>query len=291
MKKNNKKKLGLSLNSGVYPLRIPLLHSKDEIVTNYGLFSGITAGLSEMSCFAQTASFGFSPHTSHQHKGEEIIIVLSGNLNFIYSDKLSPSKTKSISIEKGQFIYFSAEISHTLQAISKENTNLITFLWYSWLKNTTIVPTLKYYDMLDRFEHLDVKNNFYSQLLFEIPTASLKKFNCYISLLPPGASCKPCSNTYDMVIIVLEGEIETIDQKAKPYDVIFYSAGQSYNINNPGTTSARYIVFEFHSNKKILIGKIFNIFDYYFTRLSEKGRLKRKIKKILGFNQKQKKIK
>jgi len=159
------------------------------------------------------------------------------------------------------------------------------------LKNTTIVPTLKYYDMLDRFEHLDVKNNFYSQLLFEIPTTYLKKLNCHISILLPGDGCKHSSNTYDMVIIVLEGEIETIDQKAKPYDVIFYSAGQSYNINNPGTTSARYIVFEFHSNKKILIGKIFNIFDYYFTRLSEKGRLRRKIKKILGFNQKQKKIK
>ena len=88
MKKNNKKKLGLSLNSGVYPIRIPLLHSKDEIVTNYGLFSGITAGLSEMSCFAQTASFGFSPHTSHQHKGEEIIIVLSGNTIFLTSSTI-----------------------------------------------------------------------------------------------------------------------------------------------------------------------------------------------------------
>ncbi len=142
--------------------------------------------------------------------------------------------------------------------------------------------------MFDRVEHSDIKNGFYSQLLFESPTGYLKKLHCHISILLPGASYKPGSNTCDLVIIVLEGEIETIDQKAKPYDVIFYSAGHLYDINNPGTTLARYIVFEFHSNKKMLIGKIFNIFSYFFTRVSEKGRLKRKLKKTFKkyFNRK-----
>jgi len=281
MQKNDKTKLGLILSNRVYPLRIPLSLSKDETLKHYPLFDGITAGLSEISCHASALSFGFTPHAPHSHKGEELIILLSGNLNLLLANKFSPAKIKSIPIEKGQFVYYSSNFTHTHQATSEEHANYLTFYWYAGLKNTASVPTFNYYNMFDNVGHSNAKNDFYSRLLFEGPTGYLKKFHCHISMLLPGVDYKPSSNTYDIIILVLEGEIETIGQKAKPYDVIFYSAGQPYSINNPGTTPARYIVFEFHSNKKMLINKIFNIFIYFFTRVSEKGRLKRKLKKIL----------
>ena len=89
-------------------------------------------------------------------------------------------------------------------------------------------------------------------------------------------------DNYDVVIIVLEGKIETIDQQAEPYDVIFYSAGEPHGIYNSGTTSSRYLVFEFHTSNKMLISGIFNIFSYYFTRVTDRDRLKRKLRKILN---------
>ncbi|MBA7510232.1 hypothetical protein ES705_02208 [subsurface metagenome] len=282
MQRNDKTKLGLILNNRVYPLRIPLSLSKDETLKHYPLFDGITAGLSEISCHASALSFGYSPHTPHSHKGEELLMLLSGNLNLVLANKFSPDKIKSIPIEKGQFVYYSSYFTHTHQATSEEHANYLTFHWYTGLKNTASVPTLGCFNMFDRVEHSDVKNGFYSQVLFEGPTGYLKKLHCHISILMPGSGYKPHSDTYDVAIIVLEGEIETIGQKAKPYDVIFYSARKPHGICNPGTTLARYIVFEFHSNKKMLIGKIFNIFAYFFTRVSERGRLKRKLKKILN---------
>ena len=282
MQRNDKTKLGLLLNNRVYPLRLPLSLSKDETLKHYPFFDGITEGLGEISCHASALSFGYSPHNPHSHKEEELLILLSGNLNLILVDKLSSDKLKSIPIEKGQIIYYSSYLAHTIEATSEEPAYYVIFSWYVGLKNTASFPTFSCFNMFDRVEYSDSKNGFYSQLLFEGPTGYLKKINCHISILLPGAGYKPHSDTYDVAIIILEGEVETIGQKAKPYDVIFWPRGETHGIQNLGTTPARYIVFEFHTLNKILIGKIFNIFSYFFTKLSERGRLKRKLKKILN---------
>lgn len=288
MKGNGRTKLGLLLNNWIYPFRLPLPLSKDETWKPFQLFDGITEGLSEISCHASALSFGYSSHTLHSHKEEELLILLSGNLNIMLPDRLSPDKIKSIPIEKGQFIYYPSYFAHTLQTTSREHANYLMFKWYTGLKNTASVLTFSRFNMFEIREPLEPKDDFYSKLLFEGPTGYLKKLHCHISTLVPGAGYKPHSDTYDVVIIVLEGKIETIGQQAKPYDVIFYSAGKPHGIYNPGTTPSRYLVFEFHTSNKMLIGGIFNIFAYFFTRVTDRERWKRKLKKLLKkyFNRK-----
>jgi redox-sensitive bicupin YhaK (pirin superfamily) len=56
-------------------------------------------------------------------------------------------------------------------------------------------------------------------------------------------------DAYDVAIIVLEGEVETLGQRVAPHGVIFYAAGEAHGLSNPGTTTARYLVFEFHGSR------------------------------------------
>jgi quercetin dioxygenase-like cupin family protein len=80
-------------------------------------------------------------------------------------------------------------------------------------------------------------------------TANLEKLHGHTSTLTPGAGYDPHADPYDVAIIVLEGEVETLGKRVGPHGVIFYAAGEPHGIRNPGYTIARYIVFEFHHRR------------------------------------------
>lgn len=87
---------------------------------------------------------------------------------------------------------------------------------------------------------------FAPRLLFESPTAHLGKLHAHITDLQPGAGYPPHADAYDVAIVVLSGQVETLGQKAEPFSVIYYSAGELHGMKNVGDTVARYLVFEFH---------------------------------------------
>jgi hypothetical protein len=49
-----------------------------------------------------------------------------------------------------------------------------------------------------------------------------------------------------VAIVLLEGEVETDGHRVKAPGVIFYSAGESHDMKNVGSSRAIYVVFEFH---------------------------------------------
>ncbi|MHB1347688.1 MAG: cupin domain-containing protein [Candidatus Humimicrobiaceae bacterium] len=273
--------MGLLLSKQVYPLGFPFLISKDEKFKSYPIFKGITAGLKEISSHSSVLTSGNSEHLPHSHKEEEFVILLSGSLDLIVPDGSSADIIKSVLIEKGQFIYYPSYFTHTIQGAGMENANYLVIKWHAELKNNSSNLTFGRFNMFDRTEHPDFKDGLESKLLFEGPTSYLHKLRSHICVLQPGAGRKPHSDSYDAVIIVLEGELETIGQNAKPFDVIFYSAGNSYGLYNPGTIPNRYLVFEFHT-QKMKTGEIAHIIEYFFARITDKGFWKRKLKKILN---------
>jgi hypothetical protein len=117
--------------------------------------------------------------------------------------------------------------------------------------------------------------------LFEYKTKYLKKLHCHTSLIKPGGRWRTHRDIYDVLSVVLEGELETIGKKALPYDVVFNAINELHGINNGGDKSAREVVFEFHSGKVSLLIKIPYLLDYYFRKLIRFS--KRKIKRILGY--------
>jgi len=129
---------------------------------------------------------------------------------------------------------------------------------------------------------MDSKNKSYRNLIFNGPTSYLKKIHCHISVLQPGAGYKPHADNYDVSLMVLEGEIETLGQIAGPNDVVYYAAGKKHGIYNTGTTTARYIVFEFHPHYKMSIIRSFNIFGYGLNKVTSRKYWKRKKRRLLS---------
>jgi quercetin dioxygenase-like cupin family protein len=88
---------------------------------------------------------------------------------------------------------------------------------------------------------------FWTHELFEGPTGCLGTLHAHLSVLEPGAGYDPHTDEYDVAIVPLEGTIETLGQRAEPWSVVYYGAGELHGLRNVGTGAARYLVFEFHS--------------------------------------------
>jgi len=88
-------------------------------------------------------------------------------------------------------------------------------------------------------------------VLIEGPTSHLRKLHAHVTVLEPGDGYEPHVDAYDVAIVMLEGEVETIGARALPYDVIFYPAGEPHGMRSIGPGAARYVVFEFHGRASL----------------------------------------
>jgi hypothetical protein len=77
--------------------------------------------------------------------------------------------------------------------------------------------------------------------------------HCHVSTLAPGAGYAPHIDAHDAVIVVLEGEVQALGERARPFDLIFCAAGEPHGMHNPGPATARYVVFEFHGGTNAFV--------------------------------------
>jgi len=175
-------------------------------------------------------------------------LLFSGGLDLIYRPGDGSGEYKNIAIKPGQFIYYPAGLSHMIQAQSGRPANYIMFKWHGpWKQKDKAMGFVKH----DLFEADDEgavsQEGFLPRHLFHEPTHYLKTLHCHVSTMFPGAGYEPHRDDYDVAIILLQGEVETLGARVKPHSVIFYAAGEPHGMRNPGDTPARYVVFEFHN--------------------------------------------
>ena len=233
------------LPSAVYPQALPLQPDLVRGWKPYPLFNGATTETESFSCHTSVLVKGHIPHPPHRHREEEILIMLSGEGDVILPEVDGPNGEHVIRLKLGQFVYYPAGFPHTLQAVSEEPANYLMFKWYARPKAVDSLLNYGFFDLAD-FISGEVKKGFVASKLFEGPTGCLKKLHCHASTLTPGASYEPHKDPYDVALIILEGEVETLNRRAAPHDVIFCAAGEPHGIRNPGTFPAKYLVFEFH---------------------------------------------
>ena len=113
-------------------------------------------------------------------------------------------------------------------------------------KNDKVLP-FNLFNSFDFLKDTQDEKGFRPRLVVQGQTNYLNKFHCHTSTLSPKAGYEPHDDSYDVVIIVLEGEVETLGQCVGPCGVIFYAAGEPHGIRNPGDITAKYLVFEFHT--------------------------------------------
>jgi hypothetical protein len=93
-------------------------------------------------------------------------------------------------------------------------------------------------------------NGFQLKKLLESPTRCLARLQSHLSILLPGSGYPPHRDHYHVAIIVLEGELETLGKRVGQGGLIFYPAGISHGMYNPGSIPAKYLVFELHGRPK-----------------------------------------
>ncbi|HET7805924.1 MAG TPA: cupin domain-containing protein [Pseudolabrys sp.] len=211
----------------------------------YPLFSGQTRTHDDMACHYSLLSSGHSPHPPHAHLEEEILIILKGEADILIADGPQPDGARVERLRPGSFVYYPAYQHHTIRNSPEAPVAYLMFKWRTASKppQNVLGPTFYHFDEARPSENA---KGFAPRLLFEGPTAHLGKLHAHITELQPGAGYPPHADAYDVAIVVLSGQVETLGQKVEPFSAVYYAAGEMHGMRNVGHAVARYLVFEFH---------------------------------------------
>jgi hypothetical protein len=190
-----------------------------------------------------------TPHDFHQHDDEEIIIPLAGMVDILTRPETGASESQLETIGRGQFVYHAPLRPHTICGAGAGPATYLVLRWQGrpGPQRSALLPS-SVFTMSAASSPDEAERGFAPKLLFESPTPYLEKLHCHWSTMQPAAGYAPHADNYDVVIVVLEGVVETLDQQIGADSVIFYSANRPHGMRNPGTSPARYLVFEFHAN-------------------------------------------
>jgi uncharacterized cupin superfamily protein len=275
--------LRTELTSRVHPLEIPLAADARKGWTPHAIFRGATAGLRTLTCHASALLPGQIPHPPHKHEEEELLVVLDGEIDVILPGAPAGDRDHRHRLTPGEFVYYPASFLHTLQTTSGRPAS---YLMFKWRTDATGAPAPLGFEQRRAFdpagrdpEHAGGRR---LRVLVEGPTAYLRKLQSHASTLAPGAGYPPHVDAYDVAVVVLEGVVETLGQRVAPCGVIFYAAGEAHGMHNPGTTPARYLVFEFHSSQTGMVDRLRSRTPSLLARLTDPRRWKRRIRRALG---------
>jgi quercetin dioxygenase-like cupin family protein len=240
---------GQRLRSVVKSMQLPLEGDADTGFKPYPAFRGYTPALEELSCHVSVLGQDKCPHPPHQHPEDEILLVLSGEVKLNFPDLGGSNTSSSPCLRAGQLAWYPAGFHHTLRSLSVEPSQYLMIKWRGAPVQEHPPLAHRIFDLHDAKQgETDAINGFSPRLLFEGPTSNLRKLHCHLSTLAPGGGYAPHVDEYDVVLLLLEGEVETLGQLVKPLGVVLYAAGEPHGIHNPGTETAVYLVFELHGS-------------------------------------------
>ncbi len=217
----------------------------------YHQFKGSTPNLLEFACHASVLIPGHCPHDPHQHAEEEILIMLAGEAELILPRGGTGVTDGRRIARPGDFVYYPAFYPHSLRAIGPEPAEYLMFKWTGRGRAGADQP-LGFLPMAIAWPDAEAPapGGYLGRGLFEGPTGHLRKLHCHSSRLEPGGGYPDHIDRHDAVIVMLEGECETLGQRIGPGGIVLFIAGEPHGIRNPGNETARYLVFEFHGGER-----------------------------------------
>ena len=217
----------------------------------YRIFNGSTPAMKKLGSHVSVLSAGTTPHDPHAHVEEELIIMLSGEVEIVRLDDPTSAESSSVTIGPGAFVYHSAYQCHTIRAVGPGPATYLIFKWQNESReNDGSEPELE--SSILRFDEEGASgvtkrsNGWTRKRLLDSPTRYLRKLHCHLSVLEPRAGYQPHADPYDVAILVLDGTVETLGRRVGRHGVIFYAADEPHGMVNVGPSPASYLVFEFH---------------------------------------------
>jgi quercetin dioxygenase-like cupin family protein len=178
-----------------------------------------------------------------------LLILLAGEADLILPERKATRENEPpLRLRAHQFVYYPAGYPHTLVGASREPVH---YLMVKWMSAPTGITEPLPFGTFSPFEPpTDAADAgcrpFQTHRLLKGHTQWLRRLRCHTTALASRAGYEPHADPYDVIILVLDGHVETLGKRLGPNGVIFYAAGEQHGIHNPGETMARYLVFEFH---------------------------------------------
>ena len=208
------------------------------------MFKGYTKGIHHWACHATIQTQGCCPHPPHSHKEEELLLLLEGELDVIVPDVETATGDGRMHVGPGQVAYYPSFFAHTVETTSEKPAQYLVLRWFN--RRRTHLPRSKGFGVFDIAFAEGVAEGFVSSLIFKEPTLYLRQLRCHTTVITPGQGQHTHVDKYEVVIVVMTGEVESLGERARPYDVLLYAAGEPHGMRNTGPETARLAVFELH---------------------------------------------
>jgi quercetin dioxygenase-like cupin family protein len=225
---------------------LPLAEDPVKRWRPYPQFHGPTAALQTMSCHISVLSAGHRPHPPHIHPEEELLLMLDGEVEIELADDPAGTGSSRTQLKPGMFAYYPVTQHHTIHNTGSLPASYLMFKW----RGGGVADEKPLATQIFSYESAVVPDEpkpMAQRLLFQQATHTLNKLHAHLTTLQPGAGYEAHADPYDVAIVLLSGEVETVGKRVRPLGVIYYSAGELHGMKNVGTTPATYLVFEFHS--------------------------------------------
>jgi quercetin dioxygenase-like cupin family protein len=235
-----------TMPSRIARMRLPL-EPDDTGWKPYPNFQGATASLPNFSSHASGLAKGHTPHPPEGHIEEELLLLLSGEVR-LQLPELEPSQGVPVRpLTAGEIVYYPAFFPHTLTTVSEEPANYLMFKWNRRSVDRSGEVGFGQFRAFDKTT--EIPEGFHHRVVLEGTTAHLRRLQCHESTLSPGAGYDPHVDPYDVVLVVIEGEIETLGERMGPGTIVYCPSGESHGMLNPSSNPARYLVFEFEGGR------------------------------------------
>lgn len=236
-----------ALRTHIRALGLPLAEDPAGRWKPYPITRGRTRSVGSMSVHVSVLSPGHSPHPPHEHRDEELLIVLDGEAELIIVDRNGDSpQTRTAALQAGSFVYYPAYCMHTIRNTSAGPVTYLMFRWFGPSFNGDQPLACRQYEF-GRSLSKSFQKPFATTTLFEGQTSYLHKLHAHTSVARPGGGYEVHVDRHDVALVLQTGRVETLGRVVEGPGVIYYSAGEPHGLRNVGSTPARYLVFEFHS--------------------------------------------
>ncbi len=217
------------------------LNDQNWYVPNF-FFEYRNSTFDHITCHVSNLRKGNIPHEPHTHVEEEILIVLKGEASI-----LSPESRMVVSLKQNEMVYYPSNFSHTIKATSEQDLFYLMFKWRRSKFNSTEVKPFSKHEL--NFDLINSKEGKYkSHLVFNQETNDLYNLHCHLSAVEPGGGYLQHIDSYDVVILLLEGSITVMNKEVSALRMLYIPSGLPHDLHNSGDRLAKYIVFEFHGN-------------------------------------------
>ncbi len=213
------------------------------------LFSVSTGIMEEYQAIVGAIGENAIPHLVHQHPEEELIIPLSGSLElFRHNDELRHGQNSTLLLP-GSLIYLPSCAPHALRG-KGPGPSIVAAIRWKGNRRVSSGGDLKTSVFDISVGHSVCQHGppkVYRALLFGGSTRYAVNLRAHISRIEADAGYEAQTPSHDLMMILLEGHLDTMHMHVPSPALLFFPAGTSHWARNTGQSPVSLLTLEFRT--------------------------------------------